>query len=55
MTIELHQSKDSPSAWEGRFSFSLASTTGTKTFDAPDADSAKQLAWALAEDWLSGA
>jgi hypothetical protein len=54
MTIELVRSKHSPSAWEGRFAFAIASGTGTKTFEAPDVETAKRLAWAVAEDWFSG-
>ncbi len=52
MTIELRRSKDSPTAWEGRFAFAIASGTGTKTFEAPDAETAKRLAWTVAEDWF---
>lgn len=54
MTIELRRSKDRPSAWEGRFSFAIASGTGTKMFEAPDAETARRLAWAAAEEWFSG-
>ena len=54
MTIELRRSKDRASAWEGRFAFAIGSGIGTKTFEAPDAETAKRLAWMVAEDWVSG-
>ena len=54
MTIELRRSKQGRSAWECRFAFAIASGTGTKTFEASDAETAKRLAWMVAEDWLGG-
>jgi hypothetical protein len=54
MTIELCRSKDRPSSWEGRFAFAIARGVVTKTFEAPDAESAQRLAWAAAEEWVGG-
>jgi len=55
MTIELRRSKDRPSAWDGRFSFAIASGKVTRTFEAPDPETARALAWAAAEEIVGGA